>query len=327
MTKEAEKQTEQVEKENAIQDSEFELAHDAGKTSSDDGDIAEYDDISSGTKVQTQGQDEDVTGNTDEKGKDKSGEDAAADDEGRPAQPRRYQKRINKLTHRATEAERENDRLRAENEQLKAAQKAAEDRENAPKAPDPSDFENVEEYIEAKAEYLAAQKAGSTTKDDAGKETGKDEETDNDYVPSDEETHAGAVIESINSLIEDAEGEDYAEVVRNQEVPFNVPLLEMVLDSDDPEKLLYQLAQDKKAVKDITSATSTASMARRLAKFEAEAAKGKTAPPRKQSDAPEPIEPESGSPGSVSKPASELDPDSYMRKRNKELKEQGKALW
>lgn len=170
------------------------------------------------------------------------------------------QKRFDDLTKKRRTAERERDferdqRLKLEEELKKLKSKIPS--EGKPKA---EDFESQEEFIEALATWTAERKFS---------------EQRDEYAKAVEEKKAKEEIYSANESLDEAlttgreKYGDFDQVVLEQkDLPFTQPLVDIILDSEIAEEIMYYLAKNSDDLEDI-SKLSTRRAAREVALIEA----------------------------------------------------------
>lgn len=211
------------------------------------------------------------------------------------------QKRIDELTRKAHEAERE----------------AAFWREQAAKSQAPStdatkpardDFATDADYFEALADYKAEQKVGEFRKQQQAEALNKAEQT---QTATRFELYQERVAASLEAI------PDYAEVVGASDVPAAPHVLESILDSDSGPQLAYHLAKNPELAEQLNAMTPVQA-AREIGRLEAQLAQPKTetTPPKRTTNAPAPITPVRGSNGQFTKSAEQMsDAEWYASQR------------
>lgn len=211
------------------------------------------------------------------------------------------QKRIDELTRKAHEAERE----------------AAFWREQAAKSQAPStdatkpardDFATDDDYFEALADWKAEQKVGEFRKQQQAEALNKAEQT---QTATRFELYQERVAASLEAI------PDYAEVVGASDVPAAPHVLESILDSDSGPQLAYHLAKNPELAEQLNAMTPVQA-AREIGRLEAQLAhpKTETTPPKRTTNAPAPITPVRGSNGQFTKSAEQMsDAEWYASQR------------
>jgi hypothetical protein len=164
----------------------------------------------------------------------------------KPVQPR-----IDELTRKA----RENEREAAYWRQRAEAKEKAEAEANAPKKPEPKDFEQYNDYVEALADFKADQKVDSKL-DERDKAAAKAKA---------EQTRASTWKERAAKFAESAP--DYHEVMQASDVPVAPHVIEALEDSDMGPTIAYHLAKNPE-IADRLNAMSPTAAAREIGKLE-----------------------------------------------------------
>lgn len=236
-------------------------------------------------------------------GEKPEGAEQQADKSDQPKKGGGVQKRIDELTRKAHEAERE----------------AAFWREQASKSQAPStdaakpardDFASDADYFEALADYKAEQKVSEFRKQQQAEALNKAEQT---QTATRFELYQERVAASLEAL------PDYAEVVGASDVPAAPHVLESILDSDSGPQLAYHLAKNPELAEQLNAMTPVQA-AREIGRLEARLAQPKTetTPPKRTTSAPAPINPVRGGNGQFTKPTEAMsDAEWYAANRPK----------
>lgn len=226
-----------------------------------------------------------------------------------------FKKRIDKLTKRAAEAEREREYWRQE--ALKAqAIREAKSEETKPEAkaegmPQPDDFESHADYVRAVAKWEIKQELK------AEKEQAQKAEIQKEFSSKRER------FAKQSEEIAKAES-DFEEVMDGVEgIPMSPALQSIFLESDQGARLAYELARNPDEFRRVNSLSPLAA-AREIGKIEARLARESEAKKEtketKTTKAPMPITPVGAkSTGAVHKPFEEMSFEEYKRYRQKQL--------
>lgn len=259
-----------------------------------------------------------------EEGKDEADKEAA-DNAGEVQKPKgkarnSYQKRIDRLTKRAKEAEDELKRIRAQGKQPEGDNAKA-DTDTSTDEPDPSDFDSYDDYLDSLADWKAGQKKGKVAGD------GKDKGTDDNAQDQDQEedTEYTEALEDVTEAFDESREkyDDFDEVVTAPDVQITKDMVKALADSDNPGDVAYYLGKHKDEASRIAGLSPLA-QAREIGKLEAKVANMKP-PGKKTTQAPDPIEPVRGS-DSSSKSAADMDFSEYERTMN-ERERNGRGFW
>jgi hypothetical protein len=177
------------------------------------------------------------------------------------------QPRIDELTRKAREAEREAAYWR---ERATATQAPA---PAAPKKPEPADFADYGEYVEALAEFKADEKVGKALDEREAKQAQQQQATQRATTWEQRQTQARSTIQ------------DYDAVLESSDVPIAQHVGEALLESDHGPALAYHLAKNP-AVADKLNAMTPLNAAREIGRIEASLAAGSAAPSPAQGAAP-----------------------------------------
>lgn len=211
------------------------------------------------------------------------------------------QKRIDELTRKAHEAERE----------------AAFWREQAAKSQAPSTdatkpardgFATDADYFEALADWKAEQKVGEFRKQQQAEALNKAEQN---QTATRFELYQERVSTALDAM------PDYHEVVGGSDVPAEAHVLEAILDSEQGPQLAYHLAKHPDVAQRLNEMTPVHA-AREIGRLEAQLAQPKTEtpPPKRTTNAPPPINPVRGSNGQFTKSPDQMtDAEWYASQR------------
>jgi hypothetical protein len=232
-----------------------------------------------------------------------------------------FQRRINKLTARVSEAEAR--AAKAEQElQARAPAKSADDPE--PVRPDPSKFDDWDKLDRAKEEYItekAAWKARQEVKQSEAKRTDQDRAKDNQArIKAANETFEKRLAE-VEDRYEGIHEAVEAVFAKDSDVPVSGPMAEYIMEVSDrgPELVFALHAKPEEAER--ISKLSPLAAARELAKLEATLPKPE---PKKTSGAPPPPKQVKGSAESPTKKLEDMSMAEYMAHRREQEKKSGK---
>jgi len=226
-------------------------------------------------------------------------QEVKAEDE--PERPNKVQRRIDRLTREKNEAMAEAKYLKEMLNQGKETPK----KENEPSLERES-YSSDREWIEAIADHKAEQKAKVIIEAQA-RERNQAEET----------AKRQTVEQKANKIFaEAAKLGDYDEEDFN-EIPYTAAMSEAILDSDVGAQIVHHLAANPDLV-DRLSSMSPARQAAEIGKLEITLADKQ---PVKKSAAPSPIKPVSGGGNTFKGLSDQMDADTWLRERNKQLRE------
>lgn len=211
------------------------------------------------------------------------------------------QKRIDELTRKAHEAEREAAFWREQ------ATKQSASSTDAPK-PTRDAFGSDDEYFEALADWKAEQKVSEFRKQQQAEALNKAEQTQT-------ATRFELYQERVSTALEAMP--DYHEVVGGSDVPAEAHVLEAILDSEQGPQLAYHLAKHPDVAQRLNEMTPVQA-AREIGRLEAQLAQPKTEtpPPKRTTNAPPPINPVRGSNGQFTKSPDQMtDAEWYASQR------------
>jgi len=146
----------------------------------------------------------------------------------------RFQKRIDRLTKRAAEAERLANEERQKREELE--RKLTGDKPESGDEPDPAQFDNYSEYLDALAKFNDNEGKQDKPKDPPKSE--QQEGTDQEFTEALEEVQA-SFADSASKYA------DFNEVVTAPDVPITPEMVKALAETDDPAALAYYLGKNK----------------------------------------------------------------------------------
>lgn len=226
------------------------------------------------------------------------GDDQGGEEKPQEKPKRSARERINELTKRAHEAEREVQRLREASERRPA--------ETAEK-PSPDKFGSYDEYVEALADWRADQRVAESFKK-------RDAERSQAAAARAAEARAQAWHERQSAFREDTP--DYDAVVGKSAVQVAAHVVDTLLDSDSGPELAYHLAKNPETVKRI-NALSPLAAAREIGRIEATLSIPAAPKVKPASKAPAPITPvRSSAPAAVDLASANM--DQYIAARRKQ---------
>lgn len=190
--------------------------------------------------------------------------------------PKGVQKRIDRAVRQKYEAEARANELMRRIEQLEASQKPAAPRDAG--EPRLEQFENIEDYVAAKAAYVADQRIQHTL---SSRERAEAEQRAQAAQQQSAEKWQKRV------ALATAEMPDYEEVVSASDITFNDPVtLDAIRESDIGPKIAYYLATHPDEADDIAQLRGSSAI-RAIGRIEAKIMYGKATPTK----TPPPIEP------------------------------------
>ena len=233
--------------------------------------------------------------------KDESNQDE--DDKPKKVRPKRnLQRKINKLTRQASEAE--TARLEAEKEAA-YYKGLAEGKKEELQKPVSSDFDTYDEFLDARDEYNAA--------------LNKPDEIKPEPKPADDapKNESQAITSMFDKALEEY-GDDFIEmVVEDDSLAITPTMLEAMSESEVGHKVAMHLAEHPEEARRISSLSETAQI-REVMSLEAKQSRAKT-PGKKTTDAPDPITPVHSNDGGVTEPLTdESDINVWMAAREKQ---------
>jgi len=262
------------------------------------------------------------------------------DDKKRTPKADPVQQRIDELTYHRREAERRESAAVAEakglRERLAALEKPkgespaagkAEGQTTTEEPPKPEDFQDMDDYLVAKATYAAKKELRQELAEKEAEQARKAQESEDarrkeETVKQDQDRNA-KYWERLNT--DKTKYSDFDEVVFGPDSPFNGPdvnknLVDAIIDSEVPADLAYHFNSNPEEVARLSS-LNPVQLGREIALIEARFIKpaGSTqekqaAAPKRQSSAPEPLNPVKPS-GGVKKRPEEMNTEEYREWR------------
>lgn len=256
-----------------------------------------------------------------DEGLEAKGDETPEDDEQKPKKKGGFQKRIDKLTKRASQAEQEREywreqalRAQTPKPETKTETQTKTDKTARPKA---DAFETQDEYFEALADWKADQKL-------AAREAQAREEQAKKEQQSKVNTHFKRVEEFKTAH------DDWDDVLENVgSIQLTIPIQTAIVESENSAELMYELAKQPKELERIVSLSPLMAV-KELGKFEARLAKtSEPSTETKTSKAPKPVTPVRTRGASSSK--SIYDPDisqnDYEKLRAEQIKARRQSAW
>lgn len=192
--------------------------------------------------------------------------------------PKGVQKRIDRAVRQKYEAEA---RAKMLEERLAALEQRAAPKQQVQDDSEPTidKFEDFDQYVAAKAEWIASRKIEQTLTEREKRQAAEREATERQKT-----------VESWNKRLEQATAEmpDFEDVVSSSDVPMTEPMQQAIMESDVGPKLAYYLASHPEEALSIAR-MSPLSAIRSLGRIEERLATQK--PISKPTSAPEPIKP------------------------------------
>lgn len=275
-------------------------------------------------------QEQDTAQDGDENGKDAGKDDAdnkpAADaSEERKPKGRRYQKRIDRLTKRAAEAERRAQELERQLQGGKGKQ--TEDGATPGEEPDPANFDDYDEYLDALTDWKAGKAPADrqSPKQDKGKQG--DQAAGDDTPAAEDDPDYREALEDVQEAFSDSRSayEDFDEVIGQQDLQITRDMVKAMADTDDPGGIAYHLGKHKDEASRI-AALSPVAQAKEIGKLEAMLAAKPQQPGKKTTQAPDPIEPVRGTDSTTTSPQN-MSFDEYEKHMNEKEQRRGGGFW
>ena len=192
--------------------------------------------------------------------------------------PKGVQKRIDRAVREKYEAQTEARMLK---ERVAALEAQSQPQRKVVDTDEPriDNFNNFDEYVAAKAEYIAGKKIESTLS-----------ERDKRQSVERETTERTKTVESWNKRVAAATAEmpDFEEVITSSDVPMTQPMQQAIMESEFGPKLAYYLANHPDEAQDIADMSPIGAI-RTLGRIEERLANAK--PEVKPTDTPPPIKP------------------------------------
>lgn len=224
-------------------------------------------------------------------------------------------KRIRQLNKRASTAESKVQQLENELEETKAKAEIAERRSKKqmdPKAPIREDYATDQEYFAALdhgEKKIEPKKSEPLTEQQRSFET------------------------ALNDVKEDADSNaekypDFNEVVGSKEVAMNQDMIIAVSSTDEPAGVAYYLGknpEESKRISELSPERMFVEMGKIEAKIQAAEAEAEKPPPKRKTNAPDPIKPVSGNSADPGKELKDMGFNEFAKARDQE--EKGKKFW
>lgn len=268
-------------------------------------------------------EDADHTDDGEQGGKEAGDNNADSAGEVRKPKGARYQKRIDRLTKRAAEAERRAQELEAQLQQQDGGQQQDQSRSaDAGEEPDPSNFDTYDEYLNSLSDWKAGKSPRSQSKQDQG---APKQQGNNDGAEDDD--GFAEVLEDVQAAFEDTreQYDDFDEVIGQQDLSITRDMVKALADTDDPGGIAYHLGTNKAEAARI-AALSPIAQAKEIGKVEAMLQSKPPKRGKKTTQAPDPIEPVRGADSSVADP-SNMSFDEYETAMNEREMKRGRGFW
>lgn len=258
-----------------------------------------------GTDLPEETTGEDVT----EESSPQETEDSSAESQ-EPKKPRGVQKRIDELTANWREEQRQ--RQQWEERYLSLEQRLLQQQE--PPKPEPQttqgepqldNFDSYEQYIAALADYKADQKIKAW----------QEQQTQQQTQQQAEQARAAFQTKALEYAAESGL-DDFQQVAFSPMLPVSEAMAEVIQQSDVGPQLLYQLGQNPGEAQRI-SQLPPVQAARELGRMEYQLS---SVPPKKQTSAPDPVQPVSGGGGPATLDPDRMSADQWLEWRNNQLR-------
>lgn len=305
--------------------------------------VADFDespDTDSGDDSKGQKQGDDTTDTQDKddnadngEGKDKADDKKRTDASEEADQPkggRRFQKRIDRLTKRAAEAERRAEEAEAKLRSKGTAEKPA-DTAATEEEPDPADFDDYDDYLDKLADWKAGKKAAKAPEKPAEKKADKaDDKPKDDKAAQSKPKVDQDFIDALEDVQESfdtfrADHEDFDDVITADDVMITTDMVKAMADVDNAAAIAYHLGKNKEEASRI-AALSPIAQAREIGKLEVKLAAPSKPPRKKTTEAPDPIDPVKGS-DSTAKDAKDMSFEEYEQSMNERERKGGGGFW
>ena len=221
--------------------------------------------------------------------------------------PKGVQKRIDRAVRQKYEAEARAKMLEERVAAMESRQFAPQQRQFDDSEPTIDKFDNFDQYVAAKAEYIARKQIESTLT-----------EREQRQAAVREAAERTKTVESWNKRIAAATAEmpDFEEVLTSSDVPMTPPMQQAIMESDIGPKLAYYLANNPEEAEKIARMSPIGAI-RTLGRIEERLANSK--PAVKTTDAPPPIKP-IGASATVSKDPSKMTDAEFAAWRKAQIK-------
>lgn len=243
-------------------------------------------------------------------------QEVTATPEEKPAEKTFTQEQVNELIEkRLAKAERKAAREREKLLQMavngRQPEKQPEAQPEVDGAPKREDFASYEDYLEARADWKAEQKAKAII-----------EQRERERVEAEARKQAETKAKTWQQRLKEAEKEieDIHEILEDSEAPLTQPMLEAITDSDIGPKIAVHLAKHPEEAERIANLSPIAQV-REITKLETKLSAEPQPPKKEPSKAPDPITPVGGKAGKVSdKPSDEDSIEDWLKKREAQLR-------
>jgi hypothetical protein len=223
--------------------------------------------------------------------------------------PKGVQKRIDRAVRQKYEAEARAKMLEERVAAMEARQTVPQQQQYRADDQEPriDNFDNFDQYVAAKAEYIAKKQIESTLSEREKRQQAEREATERTKT-----------VDSWNKRIAAATAEmpDFEEVLASSDVPMTPPMQQAIMESDIGPKLAYYLANNPEEAEKIAGMSPIGAI-RTLGRIEERLATAK--PAVKTTDAPPPIKP-IGASAAVSKDPSKMSDAEFAAWRKQQIK-------
>lgn len=221
--------------------------------------------------------------------------------------PKGVQKRIDRAVRQKYEAEARSKMLEERVAAMESRQYAPQQRQADDSEPTIDKFDNFDQYVAAKAEYIAKKQIESTLSEREKRQSAEREATERTKT-----------VDSWNKRIAAATAEmpDFEEVLASSDVPMTPPMQQAIMESDIGPKLAYYLANNPEEAEKIAGMSPIGAI-RTLGRIEERLSNSK--PAVKSTDAPPPIK-ASGSTATVTKDPHKMSDAEFAAWRKNQIK-------
>ena len=221
--------------------------------------------------------------------------------------PKGVQKRIDRAVRQKYEAEARSKMLEERVAAMESRQYAPQQRQAVDSEPTIDKFDNFDQYVAAKAEYIAKKQIESTLSEREKRQSAEREATERTKT-----------VDSWNKRIAAATAEmpDFEEVLASSDVPMTPPMQQAIMESDIGPKLAYYLANNPEEAEKIAGMSPIGAI-RTLGRIEERLSNSK--PAVKSTDAPPPIR-ATGSNATVTKDPHKMSDAEFAAWRKNQIK-------
>lgn len=218
----------------------------------------------------------------------------------------KVQKRIDKLTREKYQLRGELEALRREREQFRQPAPVQQERTTQTGEPRLENFDNLEDYVAAKAEWVADQKL-----------TKAFTEREQKQARQSEEQRQRSLAEGWQKRLDAARStlEDLDDVIESADVPLTPAMAETIMESDLGPQVAYYLARNPAEAEKLAGMTPSA-VARAIGRIEAKLES--EALTKQKSTAPKPVDPV-GARGTSGKDPDKMSAEEWVRWREDQL--------